>query len=89
MSSKLKCQTQIIDDEREIKDTVRSECLGKTSENKSHVILGEHNCGNLKFCDKQGEQTESLKAMKQYRNDTQTDTVKGNYNRIVSEVQKG
>ena len=86
VSSKLKCQTKIIDDERGIKDTVRSKCLGKTSKNKSHVILGEQNVGKLTFCDKQGEQTESLEA-KQYGNDTQTDTVKRNYNRIVSEVQ--
>ena len=63
--------------------------MGKTSKNKSHVILGEQNGGKLTFCDKQGEQTESLEVMKQYGNGTQTDTVKGNYNRILSlsEVQ--
>ena len=54
VSSKLKCHTKIIDDERGIKNTVRSKCLGKTSKNKSHVILGEQNGGKLTFYDKQG-----------------------------------
>ena len=89
VSSKLKCHTKIIDDERGIKDTVRSKCLGKTSKNKSHVIPGEQNGGKLTFYDKQGEQTESLEEMNQKGNDTQTDNVKGNNNRISSEVQTG
>ena len=45
VSIKLKCEAKIIGDERGIKDTVRSKCLGKTSKNKSSVILGEENGG--------------------------------------------